>query len=336
MRQIEMAMAATSHTRSRRGALHVLVLVSALQCLLALTAHAQRSGTSADTSTVSLAGDPVVIAPGTVSTTMAEFGGTQTPDGRMMLFVVTDRLFSRMTVVQTVRRGDRWQRPEVASFSGRWNDADPVVAPDGQFLIFMSNRPLPGEPAEQARHDFNLWRVMRRGSTWSAPLPLPAPINTEASEVAPSLAASGALYFGRSGHIFRSLPVGDGFAPPEALPMIGSNASISPDERFLIFAGAGRRQGDVDLYIACHAVGGWSAPRRLGEPVNSPSIEGDPVISADGRTLIFASERGAPASAAWPRPRPAKFKDLEAEARRNIFNGSRNLYEVGIPASVCS
>lgn len=308
---------------------------SVITCGVALRAYGQAPAVASDTSPVVLEGRPQLIGPGTVSTAMAEFGGTRTPDGDIMLYTVTDRIFSRMTIVETRRDRGVWGRPEVAPFSGQWNDADAALTPDGEQLVFMSNRPMPGEPAGQPRHDFNLWRVARHGSGWGTPEPLPAVINSESSEVAPSLTASGVLYFARGGHILRAEPAGSGYGAVTELPFRGGNATVSPDEHLLVFVGAGRRQGDADLYLSCHTASGWSTPRRIAEPVSSPLIEGDPVIPPDGRTLVFASERGAGEPAAWPRPRRARYADLEREAAANVFNGLRNLYEVGIPVNVC-
>src|SRR6266545_8080405 len=36
----------------------------------------------------------------------------------------------------------------------------------------------------------------------------------------------------------------------------------------------------------------WSAPANLGEPVNSPVVEGTPVVSKNGLSLYFAAGRG--------------------------------------------
>ena len=49
------------------------------------------------------------------------------------------------------RRGGRWSAPQVASFSGHWFDQDPVVAPDGSYLLFDSDRPvhLGGQPLRE-------------------------------------------------------------------------------------------------------------------------------------------------------------------------------------------
>ena len=38
---------------------------------------------------------------------------------------------------------------------------------------------------------------------------------------------------------------------------------------------------------------GWSAPRLLAEPINSPFNEGYPSFSPDGRFFFFASDRGS-------------------------------------------
>ena len=61
-----------------------------------------------------------------------------TPDGNTVFF---DRSKGKDKAVMVAhRRGGRWSAPQVASFSGHWFDQDPVVAPDGSYLLFDSDQ----------------------------------------------------------------------------------------------------------------------------------------------------------------------------------------------------
>ena len=70
--------------------------------------------------------------------------------------------------------------------------------------------------------------------------------------------------------------------------------AMSPDGRYLVFASnrplqpGGARRADLDLWRVDRLPGGgWSAPRHLGEKVNSAGMESNSSIAADG-TLYFS------------------------------------------------
>jgi hypothetical protein len=63
-----------------------------------------------------------------------------TPDGKSVFF---DRSSGpKKTIMVSHRVKGRWSAPQAASFSGQWFDQDPVVAPDGSYLLFNSDRPV--------------------------------------------------------------------------------------------------------------------------------------------------------------------------------------------------
>ena len=69
--------------------------------------------------------------------------------------------------------------------------------------------------------------------------------------------------------------------------------SISQDGKYLFFTGCNRPDGlgRCDIYVSQKKGNDWSKPFDLSPPVNSPAWESQPSISADGRTLYFASNR---------------------------------------------
>jgi len=285
---------------------------------------------------IALAAEPQIVGPGVISTPAEEFKATVAPDDATMLFVVTDHLFRHMTVVESRRSNGAWGTPVVASFSGIWRDGDPSFAPDGRSLVFISNRPLPGDAAGVVRRDFNIWHVPRRpDGTWGEPAALAAGINTAAGEFAPSLTRSGVLYFSRGDQMFRAAKAPQGFEAPEALPFSGGDPAIAPDESLLVFD-RDSAKGDGDLFVSCRTTHGWTQPSPLSAPVSSAFGEGDPSVSADGRTLYFFSERFAPAPDRAPRSTPASYADIQREALDNVYNGSRNLYRVDLSSFRCA
>jgi outer membrane protein OmpA-like peptidoglycan-associated protein/tetratricopeptide (TPR) repeat protein len=72
------------------------------------------------------------------------------------------------------------------------------------------------------------------------------------------------------------------------------SVTFTPDGRIMVYAKGnnGKKRGakDVDLYMATNRKGRWSEPRLLR--INDPDAwDSSPSLSADGRTLYFASNR---------------------------------------------
>ncbi|MBI5219725.1 MAG: PD40 domain-containing protein [Bacteroidia bacterium] len=68
---------------------------------------------------------------------------------------------------------------------------------------------------------------------------------------------------------------------------------ISVDGQYLFFTGCGRidGEGDCDIYLSKRTGNLWSKPVNLGPPVNTGKWESTPSLSADGKTLYFATNR---------------------------------------------
>lgn len=102
------------------------------------------------------------------------------------------------------------------------------------------------------KEDLDLWVVERKGNGWGEPRNLGAPVNSPGNEWFPTLTADGTLYFG----------------------------SDRP-------GGKGR----TDLYRAKSGDGGYVEPENLGDAVNSPFDEFEPMVSPDQTFLIFMAAR---------------------------------------------
>jgi Tol biopolymer transport system component len=190
-------------------------------------------------------------------------------------------------------------------FSGRYADADPVFTPDGARVYFISQRPV-GE-GEPPRDDWDLWLVDRTEDGWGEPVWLGLPVNSEAIDVYPSVAADGTLYFssGREGgrgrnDLYRTRFENGAWTEPENLPgAINSEFSegdltVAPDQSWIVFASSGRpdSRGQGDLYVSFRGPDGtWGEPRNLGDRVNSRWTEYCPSLTPDGRFLFFTSYR---------------------------------------------
>jgi hypothetical protein len=117
---------------------------------------------------------PELFAPGIVSTNHNDFTPTFPRDGNEVCFTTCS---PKCTLMFLTRENNRWTRPYIAHFSGKYVDADPFFSPDGKTLIFGSNRPLNGK--EATKKDFDLWVVKRTKNGWSKPGNLGLPINSD-------------------------------------------------------------------------------------------------------------------------------------------------------------
>lgn len=251
---------------------------------------------------------PEPFGVGVFSTGAYELTPTFTPDGNTAYFTVSTPAYGRLHMIMETRLVDgRWTEPRIATFSGRWGDADPMISPDGQRLFFISRRPITsGGPA---RSDFDIFYVERDRDSWG-PAHHVAAASSPGAEHYASVAADGTLYIAAvrpdsrdQGDIYR-VPLVDGrYGEPENLgPTVSSPGHhdttpyIAPDQSYLIFSSWNRpeapRSGG-DLYISFRGADGrWSEAKNLGPLANSRRTEYCPVVSPDGKWLYFASERG--------------------------------------------
>ncbi len=291
--------------------------------------------------------EPRIFGEGVLSTPADEFGGALTPDGRTIYFNRSIPRSQLYTILVSSFADGRWSAPEVASFSGTWRDFDPVLAPDGSRLYFVSDRPLAGEPASDYKAEdngeYNAWFLERTpGGGWARPQPLGEPINGTGSTHFVSATQGGTLYFtstrpGNRGwaDVYRTRRVDGRYLPAENLgdainrpEWANLEAIVAPDESFLIVSATGHADGygDSDLYISLRRDGRWLPLRNLGPQVNSAARDYSPRLSPDGRYLFFASERGLPTGR-----RPRTYGDL-VRAIRGVRNGLGNLYQVDLDA----
>lgn len=129
----------------------------------------------------------------------------------------------------------------------------PMLTADERVMVFTRRL----SESRAANEDFYMSRNMDNDSTsaWSIAIPLESPINTQFNE--------GAI-------------------------------CISPDGAKLFFAAKDRNdtEGGFDLYYCIKRGDKWSIPFNLGRPINGRYWESQPCISADGKSLYFASRRG--------------------------------------------
>lgn len=183
----------------------------------------------------------------------------------------------------------------------------PRVSADGRRLYFISNDRPGGRGGEDA------WYSEIGGDgEWGVPQNLGSVINTESHDALLSISANGqvAIIFGNyegrfgSSDLFYSARNGDSWTVPCNLggdingPNWDSQANLAPDGKTLLFVaykdrGSGESSNwTAHTFISHLRDGRWTPAKPLPAPVNLPNYDTVwPFLSADGRTLYFASER---------------------------------------------
>ncbi len=193
-----------------------------------------------------------------------QMGLTFSPDGRTAYWTAWNGKWgskggSPQTIYVSYLAEAGWSAPAIAPFSGKNNDGDPFVSPDGRWVYFVSDR---------SGND-DIWRFDLQREVVEH-----LSISSSATEYSPVVVDSGALYFASArdggagrGDIYRAAAEGDAFAPPELVGQgVNSetgewNVWVSRDESVMIFEASSRPTNisvPGDLYCSRHEHGDWS------------------------------------------------------------------------------
>lgn len=222
--------------------------------------------------------------------------------------------FNLGCIVEKAKAKNTEEPVKLTEISSNYDDFGPSVTADGQVLYFTSRRAGTNSKQEIETSDFGedlfvSHRDTSRHDTirWGPAAPLPAPLNSIDDEGAATISADGqTMYISLCRRpdgvgdcdIYKSDLVGNEWTKPVNMgrsinsPLWDAQASVTADGQTLYFST--RRPGSMDssedLYVTYkNTDGSWTPPRNLGEPVNTRFNECSPFISADGRTLYFAS-----------------------------------------------
>lgn len=287
--------------------------------------------------------EAVVFAPGIVSTAAYELNSAFTPDGKEMYQTLVVDGWGFSAIIQRREGANGWGDPVVAPFSGRYNDIDPNLSPDGNQIIFASRRPEGNVVTNELSGSWDIWIVSRKEarSPWGKARRLPSPVNSPAVEIYPSISASGNIYFGsnRDGgygksDIYRAKPGEAGCCKVENLgTQINSehsegDAFIAPDESYIIVTVDGRTDshGQSDLYISfAKEDGTWGRLHHMSGSINTSAKEYCPVVTPDGQFFFFT--RGKKQGRSLHSDQQKTYKEL-AEKIYTWRNNLENVYWV--------
>ena len=230
-----------------------------------------------------------------------------TPDGNTVLFDRSEG--PRKTVMVSTRVHGKWTPPRAAPFSGRWFDQDPVISPDGRYLLFNSDRPVTpgGKPLTQAYFKggpgqwSNIRRVDRQGAGWGPPSAGPGHQQRRVHRFRQHRGRWHALFHalghGGEGHAGLALGASRRDLPRSQIRHPGRPGDLDPRpcgrpgpvvHRLRLRQGR-RRPGR--LSIAFRQGAGWGPPIDLGDAANADKPWGAH-IAPDGHTAYVTGDGG--------------------------------------------
>ena len=264
---------------------------------------------------------------------------TINPEETEAYFTVLSPARELSVIVSIQKENEQWAHPNIASFSGQYTDLEPFLSSDGLKLYFASNRPVSKDSTNVK--DFDIWYVQRnqRGSEWSEPINMGAPVNSPLDEFYPSVAKSNNIYFTMvkkelesQDDIFMCEWNNGAYSEPillgEGVNTKGAeyNAFIAPDESYLLFGGWRRADGlgSGDLYMSKRIDGEWQEATNLGTDINSEYMEYCPFVNTETGTLYITSRKS---HVEKKEDGYHDFDELMRELNR-YDNGSSRIYKV--------
>jgi hypothetical protein len=277
----------------------------------------------------------VLFAPGIISDEYGNRDMAISPAGDELFYTIQYRGgFAFSVIMHAKKQNGKWTAPEVAAFSGQYNDEEPAFSPDGTRLYFSSNRPLAGN----GKKDYDIWFISKEKNGWSDPKNLGNLVNTSKDEFYPSIAKSGNIYFtrqveGKDEDIvmcrFWNNTYDTAVSLPDVINTKGAefNAYVDPDEKYILFTGF-KRKGNIgtgDIFISKkNDKGEWQEAKNLGEKINGGGNTYCPYVSPDKKYFFFTSARGLFKT---PFEKKQNFKELKSYMN-SPWNGWDNIYWV--------
>ncbi|HUV29659.1 MAG TPA: hypothetical protein VMY05_01020 [Acidobacteriota bacterium] len=223
--------------------------------------------------------EPVIFAPGIVSTKTDQYRLVVSPTGQDIFYCEGPHLYH----IERKADGSSWHKPVIAPFS-KDIDGEACFSADGAKLYFCSRRPFPG-----AKVAMNLWVSEEVNGKWGKATHFEGPVNDQTIHT-PSVAASGNLY--ASGLIRLKLVAGKYQAAEKLSPNIrGTHPFVAPDESYIIYGARKAESYGHELRITFRNPDDtWTPGRSLNDKINSSGSEGNATVTPDGLYMFFTRE----------------------------------------------
>ncbi|MHC4884050.1 MAG: hypothetical protein ACYTGH_03095 [Planctomycetota bacterium] len=256
----------------------------------------------------------------TLNSSVTDYAANLSPDGKTLLLTrcqaAGPQAHRSRILISRQRANGEWETPKIiAALESEGDDIDASLAPDGNSILFYSNR-------ENGLGAYDIYQAPRSNGVVGPPQNLGEGINTPFDEFDPCFSRDGqTLFFTSNRHsglegdhdIYVARRTATGWTQPERLPINTEHHEWEPmlsrDGSTLFFTSD--RPGGVggfDIWMSRFKNGTWQKPVNLGPSVNSPRNEFDPALSPDGARLLFSTNReeGGEAFDLWQVERSVK------------------------------
>jgi len=243
--------------------------------------------------------EPINLGP-SINTENHEYLPSLTADGKTLVF--TRRITGQEDLYETTRTDSVWKSAEaISTINTGENEGAHSISADGNLLLYTAcNRPT-------GLGSCDVFFAQKSKLIWKQPSGIGRPINTEGWESQPCLSAdSRTLFFtsdreGGQGNSDLWVSYLDGNNKWTTPLNMGSGINtkgydqspfLHPDGVTLYFSSDGHPgMGGTDLYFTRWDGQKWTPPTNLGYPINTSGNEGSLIVSLDGTTGYYASDR---------------------------------------------
>ena len=239
-----------------------------------------------------------------INTKWDEYFPSLTADGESLIFTRRD-LANDENFYRSERKAQIWQKPTpLEGVNTSYNEGAQAISPDGSWLVFTAcNRE---EEGFQGACD--LYWSQLKSTGWSKPVPFSNIINSTDWDAQPTIGADNKTIIFTSSRpgtrgsmdLWQTSRQSNGkWGKPENLgPNINTPGKdhtpfLHPDGQTLYFASdslPGMGGSDI-FFVRRDSDTTWSKPQNLGYPINTKGEEGMLVVSLDGKSAYFASDR---------------------------------------------
>jgi outer membrane protein OmpA-like peptidoglycan-associated protein len=239
-----------------------------------------------------------------INTKWGEYFPSLTADDELLIFTRRDG-GDNENFYRSERKDGVWQKPTpLEGVNTSDNEGAQAISPDGTWLVFTGcNRQ--GDGSQGA---CDLYWSQLKSTGWTKPVPFSAVINSPDWDAQPSIGADNKTLIFTSSRpgtrgsmdLWQSIrqPNGKWGSPENLGPNINTPGKdhtpfFHPDGQTLYFSSDSLPgMGGSDIFFARRDPDGkWGNPQNLGYPINTKGEEGMLVVSLDGRTAYFASDR---------------------------------------------
>jgi hypothetical protein len=256
--------------------------------------------------------EPLLFAEGLINPKIHHFHSAPvfSPDYDEMYFSVYLNYDDPQRIFISKRINGTWQKPELANFSGQYQDGKPILSPDGKTLYFYSKRPI--HEGETSSENSMIWFVKKNKGSWGKPKLLSFNPSLGIAFYPDHYASNGIFYF--------SIKVASGDydlyqceiqkdkpfnikrldEPVSMKNIVDLGAVANAENNILVFQSNNRNNKDrAFLYASTKQENGeWGDPVPLSDKINQISTR-FASFSRDGLYFFFVSSKSGVEEIYW-------------------------------------